>query len=185
MDKSTQWVIPKYPISMISFQPGTDMRQVLQLHKLCHCIIRWEKFKNSRPVRQCFNCQSFGHSSNFSSRPPKCVKRDQHHASKNCTKPASSPPKCVNCGDNHPPTTASGSQHEDKQPTIPISTVTVPCTEDFSTFIITPTNMGSSCNPDVNQYHSSTHQFGIWIYKSHYGHVQPPNTKHADVSVSN
>jgi len=129
MDKSTQRVITKYPIFMISFQPGTDMRKVLQLHKLCHCIIRREKFKNSRPVRQCFNCQSFGHSSNFCGRPPKCVKCEQHHASKDCTKPASYPPKCVNCDGDHPPTTASGSQHEDKQPTIPISTVTVPRTQ--------------------------------------------------------
>jgi pyruvate kinase len=40
------------------------------------------------------------------------------------------------------PTTASGS-HENKQPTISISTVTVPRTPDAPT-IITPTNMGST-----------------------------------------
>jgi len=101
-DKSTQTVITKYRIFVITFQPGTDMRRVLQLHKLCHCIIRWEKYKSSRPVRQCFNCQYFGHSSNFCRRPSKCVKCDQQHASKDCTKPASSPPKCVNCGGDHP-----------------------------------------------------------------------------------
>jgi hypothetical protein len=78
------------------------MHKVLQLHKLCHCIIRWEKFKNSQPDRQCFNCQSFGHSSNFCGQPPKCVKCDQQHASRDCTKPTSSPPKCVNCGGEHP-----------------------------------------------------------------------------------
>jgi len=93
MDKSTQTVITKYPIFVITFQPGTNMRKVLQLHKLCHCIIRWEKFKNSRPVQQCFNCQSFGHSSNFCGQPPKCVKCDQQHVSKDCMKPASYPPK--------------------------------------------------------------------------------------------
>jgi hypothetical protein len=76
-DKTTRTVINKYPIFVITFQPGTDMHKVLQLHKLCHCIIRWEKFHNSRPIRQCFNCQSFGHSSNFCGRPPKCVKCDQ------------------------------------------------------------------------------------------------------------
>ena len=69
MDKSTRTVITKYPIFVITFQPGTDMRKVLQLHKLCHCIIWWEKFKNSRPVRQCFNWQSFGHSSKLLIRP--------------------------------------------------------------------------------------------------------------------
>jgi hypothetical protein len=45
MDISTQTVITKYPIFVITFQPGTDMRKVLQLHKLCHCIIRYQKFK--------------------------------------------------------------------------------------------------------------------------------------------
>jgi len=100
MDKNTRTVITRYPIFVITFQPGTDMRKVLQLRKLCHCIIRWEKFKSSRPVRQFFNCQYFGHSSNFCGR--QCVKCDQQHASKDCTKSASSPPKCVNCGGDHP-----------------------------------------------------------------------------------
>jgi hypothetical protein len=60
MNKSTQTVITNYPIFVITFQQGTNMCKVLKLHKLCHCIIRWEKFKNSRPVRQCFNCQFSG-----------------------------------------------------------------------------------------------------------------------------
>jgi hypothetical protein len=63
MDKNTRAITTRYPIFVITFQPGTDIRKALELHKLCHCIIRWEKFKSSRPVRQCFNCQSFGHSS--------------------------------------------------------------------------------------------------------------------------
>jgi len=53
-------------------------------------------------VRQCFNCQSFGHSSKFCGKPSKCVKCDLSHASKDCTKPASTPPKCTNCGGDHP-----------------------------------------------------------------------------------
>ena len=78
------------------------MSKVLQIRKLCHCIVKWEKFKNSRPVRQCFNCQSFGHSSNFCGKPPKCVKCDQPHATKDCTKPVGTPPKCINCSGDHP-----------------------------------------------------------------------------------
>jgi hypothetical protein len=60
------------------------------------------EIKNSRPVRQCFNCQAFGHSSNFCSKPFKCVKRDQLHATKDCKKPTGFPPKCTNCGGPHP-----------------------------------------------------------------------------------
>ena len=78
------------------------MHKVLQLHKMCHCIVKWEKYKNSRPIRQCFNCQFFGHSSTFCGTPPKCVKCDQQHATKDCSKPDNSPPKCTNCGGDHP-----------------------------------------------------------------------------------
>ena len=101
-DRVTHTVITKYPTFVITFPTDTDIRKVLHIHKLCQCIVKWEKFKNSRPVRQCFNCQSFGHSSNFCGKPSKCVKCDQSHASKDCTKPASTPPKCTNCGGDHP-----------------------------------------------------------------------------------
>ena len=101
-DRATNTVLTKYPIFIITFPPATDTRKVLQIRTLCHCLITWEKFKNSRPVRQCFNYQSFGHSSNFCGKPPKCVKCDKPHATKDCTKPVGSPPKCVNCGGNHP-----------------------------------------------------------------------------------
>ena len=102
MDKTTNTVTTKYPIFVVTFQPKTDMCKVLQLHKLCQCIVKWEKYKNSRPIRQCFNCQSFGHSSTYCGRPPKCVKCDQQHAPKDCTKRAGSAPKCINCGREHP-----------------------------------------------------------------------------------
>jgi hypothetical protein len=72
-DKSTQEVLTRYPVFVVTFSPGTDVRKVLQISKLCHCIIRWEKYKNLRPVQQCYNCQAFGHSSNFCSKSFKCV----------------------------------------------------------------------------------------------------------------
>jgi hypothetical protein len=50
-------------------------------------------------IHQCFNCQSFGHSSTLCGRSPKCVKCDQEHASKDYSKPADAPPKCINCGE--------------------------------------------------------------------------------------
>jgi hypothetical protein len=53
-------------------------------------------------VCQCFNCQSFGHSSNYCVKPAKCVKCDQPQAKKDCPKPTSALPKCVNCSGEHP-----------------------------------------------------------------------------------
>jgi hypothetical protein len=105
MDKTTNTVTTRYPIFVVTFQPGTDMREVLLLKKLCHCIGKWEKYKNSRPIRQCFDCQSFGHSSSFCGRPPRCVKCDQQHATKDCLKSAGSPPPRnvhTNCGGEYP-----------------------------------------------------------------------------------
>jgi len=100
-DKTTQTLITKYPVLVVTFQPSNDVREALQIKKVCHCIIQWEKYKNTKPVGQCFNYQSFGHSSNFCGKPPKCVKRDQPHAMWECKKPIRMPPKCINCGGTH------------------------------------------------------------------------------------
>ena len=70
IDKVTRNILTKYPIFVITFAPGTDVHNIIHINKLCHCFVKWEKFKNSRPVKQCFNCQSFGHSSNYCGRPP-------------------------------------------------------------------------------------------------------------------
>jgi hypothetical protein len=110
-DKEIREVVTKFPIFVLTFSPGTDIRLVLQIHKLCHCIVTWEKFQNSRPVRQCFNCQSFSHSSNYCGKPVKCVKCNQPHATNDCTKPTGAPPKCVNCGGEHPTKFSGCPQH--------------------------------------------------------------------------
>ena len=85
-DKSTREVLTRYPIFVVTFPPGTDMRKVLQISKLWNCIIRWEKYKHSRPVQQWYNCQTFGHSSNFYGKSSKYVKCDQPQATKDCKK---------------------------------------------------------------------------------------------------
>jgi len=42
-DKVTQTLITKYPVFVVSFQPGTDINEVLQFKKVCHNIMRKEK----------------------------------------------------------------------------------------------------------------------------------------------
>jgi hypothetical protein len=41
-DKVTQEEVTKYPVFVLTFCPRTDIRHVLQIHKLCHCIVTWE-----------------------------------------------------------------------------------------------------------------------------------------------
>ena len=68
-DKTTRTVLTKCPIFVITLSPGTDIRKVIQIHKLCHCIVKWEELKNSRPVNQWYNCQAFGHSFKYCGKP--------------------------------------------------------------------------------------------------------------------
>ena len=101
-DKTTQTLATKYPVFFVTFQPGTDVHEVLKIKKVCHCTIRWEKYKNAKPLSQCFNCQSFDHSSNFCGKSPKCVKCNEPHATWECKKHVGMPPKCINCSGTHP-----------------------------------------------------------------------------------
>lgn len=100
-DKATQTLITKYPVFVVTLQTGTDISEIQQIKKLCH-IIQWEKYKNSKSVCQCFNCQSFDHSSHFCGKPPKCVTCSQPHEMQECKQNIGTPPKCVNCSRAHP-----------------------------------------------------------------------------------
>ena len=53
-NKTTQTLITKYTVFVVTFQPSTDILEILQIKKVYHCIIRWEKNKNTKSVRQCF-----------------------------------------------------------------------------------------------------------------------------------
>jgi len=70
-DKTKQTLTTKYPLFIVIIQPSTGVSEVLQIKKLCNCIVWWKKYKNTKPVRQCFTCQTFGRSSNFCGKPPK------------------------------------------------------------------------------------------------------------------
>ena len=48
-DKTTREVLTKYPVFVTTFSPGTDTQKVLQITRLCHCIIQWENTKTQDP----------------------------------------------------------------------------------------------------------------------------------------
>jgi hypothetical protein len=80
-DKAIQTLITIYPAFVVTFKHGTEIHEVLQIRNIGQCIIRWDKYISTKPVHQCFHCQSFGHSINFWDKPTsKCVKCDQSHA---------------------------------------------------------------------------------------------------------
>jgi hypothetical protein len=88
---------------------ASDKEAITKLTTLCNLRIKVEHY-TSTAVSQCFNCQSFGHSSANCFRAPVCVKCGQGHKTREC--PISNNPnrpaavqeliKCANCAGNHP-----------------------------------------------------------------------------------
>lgn len=91
----------KNPVYMMTFSKATDMKIVWNIDSICNVKVKWEKYKNSRKVTQCHNCQDFGHGTLFCQNVPRCVKCDKNHLTKQCDKNPAAPPKCVNCGGEH------------------------------------------------------------------------------------
>jgi hypothetical protein len=49
MDNTAHTVIAKFPGFVVTFQHGTDVRDVLKIKKVCHCIIQLENTKTPSP----------------------------------------------------------------------------------------------------------------------------------------
>jgi hypothetical protein len=86
-DKSTQRVITKYPVFVVTFQLGTDMREVLLIKKSVSLHHTMGEVQQHQACMSMLNCQSFSHSLNFCGKPQKCIKCDQPHAMQECKKP--------------------------------------------------------------------------------------------------
>ena len=104
-DKPTATVMHKFPVFVGTFENGTNLRDVFKATKVCHCLVKWGKYKNKRPIQQCFNCQQFGHSSAYCGRPPRCVKCDKPHPTQACQKSTEAPLNAWTVEENTPQTT--------------------------------------------------------------------------------
>ena len=60
-----------------------------------------EEFRQPVSVRQCFNCQCFGHSAQNCKSKQKCVICGENHSHKGCPKKEANQPKCANCSGPH------------------------------------------------------------------------------------
>lgn len=92
----------KIPVFIVTFPAETPIKEIIKVRRLCYTVIHWEKFKNSREVLQCYNCQAFGHVSSNCHREPNCLKCAGDHNTRDCSiKNKIENPKCVNCGGDH------------------------------------------------------------------------------------
>lgn len=71
----------------------------------CYHKVSWEYMRKSRKnsLRQCYNCQRFGHHSSECGLQNRCVKCVEHHKHGECKRiKGTDDPVCCNCGKNHP-----------------------------------------------------------------------------------
>ena len=64
-------------------------------------VYKVEEFRQPVSVRQCFNCQCFGHSAQNCKSKQKCVICGENHSHKGCPKKEVKQPKCANCSGPH------------------------------------------------------------------------------------
>ena len=64
-------------------------------------VYKVEEFRQPVSVRQCFNCQCFGHLAQNCKSKQKCVICGENHSHKGCPKNKAKRPKCANCSGPH------------------------------------------------------------------------------------
>ena len=64
--------------------------------------IKWERHENRKLITQCHRCQHFGHATSNCFREPRCVKCEEAHLTKDCTKDENTAATCCNCKGKHP-----------------------------------------------------------------------------------
>ena len=64
-------------------------------------VYKVKEFRQPVSVRQCFNCQCFGHSAQNCKSKQKCVICGENHSHKGCPKKEAKQPKCANCSGPH------------------------------------------------------------------------------------
>lgn len=93
-----------YPLPMFQVQitQKPQMDKIYELTRFDYLTVTVEKFEKSGRVPQCYNCQSFYHSSSNCNPTPKCVKCGNEHESRSCKKTKEELPTCANCNGPHP-----------------------------------------------------------------------------------
>ena len=92
------------PIFQLEISDPAEAEALISQNLLCNVtgiVYKVEEFRQPVSVRQCFNCQSFGHSAKNCRSKPKCVICGESHSHKGCRKKEAQQPKCANCSWPH------------------------------------------------------------------------------------
>ena len=92
------------PIFQLEISDSAEAEVLLSQNFACNVtgiVYKVEEFRQPVSVRQCFNCQCFGHSAQNCKSKQKCVICGENHSHIGCPKKEAKQPKCVNCSGPH------------------------------------------------------------------------------------
>lgn len=90
------------PVCAVDLQATEQANEIFKIDQICKAIVRIEARRVTKGTPQCHRCQLYGHTKNYCSLTPRCVRCQGSHLSAQCEKPKQAPPVCANCGGEHP-----------------------------------------------------------------------------------
>ena len=92
------------PIFQLEVSDPDEAEALLSQNLMCNVtgiVYKVEEFRQPVSVRQCLNCQCFGHSAQNCKSKQKCVICGENHSHKGCPKKEAKQPKCAKCSGPH------------------------------------------------------------------------------------
>ena len=92
------------PIFQVEISDPAEPEALLSQNLVCNVtgiVYKVEEFRQPVSVRQCFDCQSFGHSVQNCKSKQKCIICGENHSHKGCPKIEAKLPKCASCYGPH------------------------------------------------------------------------------------
>lgn len=90
------------PLFFVDLEIDENNSDIFDITSILYTKIKVEEPHKQRQIPQSLNCQSYGHTKNYCSYIPRCVKCGQNHLSTNCSKSRETPATCALCNANHP-----------------------------------------------------------------------------------
>lgn len=91
----------KLPLFKVDVKTNDSNRNIYNIRYLCSFSVTVEPPRVTSSLPQCKRCQDIGHSANYCTKTPRCVKCGERHLVKDCKLPKDSPPRCANCKGDH------------------------------------------------------------------------------------
>jgi hypothetical protein len=90
------------PLYFVDLEPSINNNKIYEITTMMNTKIKVEEPRQNRQIVQCKSCQRYGHSKNYCTLPPRCVRCGQSHKSSSCNKLRDEPATCALCNGSHP-----------------------------------------------------------------------------------